>query len=224
MDDHAEPGALDHEWASRRTERWALVAGVTGCTATGLLVALYTVALPGNADYEWTGPANDVIGAASVLATIPMALGVRDLLGRPGRLPGLTTVLIAGSTAMAGASALLVTGVIDLRVQVAVAVPFIVATAAWMRSAGRWGRLTRRLSRRLARSAEIIGGAALSGTAVMGAAALLPRGSIWQYMVGGAGLTVATGAYFALPVWQILLSRQMAARPAVAARPSEVVT
>ena len=71
-------------------ERWALVAGVTGCTANGLLLALYTVALPGNHAYDWTGPANDVVGAVAGLAMIPMARGVRDLLGGPGRLPLLT--------------------------------------------------------------------------------------------------------------------------------------
>ena len=57
---------------------------------------------------------------------------------------------------------------------------------------------------------------------VLGAAALLPRGSGAQYVVGGSGLALAAGAYFALPVWQILLSRQMAARPAVTADWSEV--
>ena len=31
--------------------------------AYGLLLALYTVALPGNHAFDWTGPANDIIGA-----------------------------------------------------------------------------------------------------------------------------------------------------------------
>lgn len=201
------------EAARGRTERWALVAGVTGCTANALLVALYAVALPGNDAYDWTGPANDVVGAVSTLSAIPMALGVRDLLGRPGRLPGTTTALIVSSGAMAAASGLLVTHVIDLRVQVAVAVPFLMTTAAWMRSAGRWGRVTGRLPRRLSRAAEVLGVGALSGMAVTAAAALLPWGSPAQLAVGGTGMALAAGAYLGLPVWQIELSRQLARRP-----------
>lgn len=202
-----EPDAQALDDVRSRIDRWALVAGVTGCTANGLLLALWTVALPGNHAYDWTGPANDVVGAVSVLAMIPMATGVRDLLGRPGRLPLLTGALIAGNCLMAGASALLVTGLIPFQVQAVVAIPVIVAQFAWLRSTGRWGALTRRLPRRLSRVAEVTGTAALVSLPLVGVAALTPRASMAQYLIGGAGVALGLTAFAALPVWQIALSR-----------------
>jgi hypothetical protein len=71
-------GALDQ--AVRVIERWGLLAAVTGLVANVLLLALYTVAQR-NSAYEWTGPANDVIGAVSSGATIPVALALLTVLG-----------------------------------------------------------------------------------------------------------------------------------------------
>jgi len=75
--------ALDQ--AVRRVERWGLLAAVTGMVSNALLLALYTVARR-NSAYEWTGPANDVIGALSSGATIPVALALMTVLGRPRAL------------------------------------------------------------------------------------------------------------------------------------------
>ena len=216
------PEAVAEEGAARQVERWALVAGVTGTTANALLVALYTLALPGNHDYDWTGPANDVVGAVAALSMIPMATGVRDLLGSPGRLPLLTRAVVVGGTASAAASALLVTGVIDLRGQLAVWVPWFAAVAAWQRSTARWGADTGRLSRRLNRASGVIGAVALSGVATAGAAALLPWGSPAQLVVGGVAAAAGAGAYLALPVWQLMLSRAMTRRPIGGVGRSEV--
>jgi len=202
-------------WAddpSSRVERWALVAGVTGCTANGLLVALYAVALPGNHAYDWTGPANDVVGAVSMLTTIPMAFGVRDLLGRPGRLPLLTSALVVGNSALAAASALLVVHVIEFPVQAAVAIPVVAVQFLWLRSAGRWGRLTDRLSHKLSRVAEICGTAGLAALPLVGAAAVAPRGSAAQYALGGAGFALGLAGFITIPIWQIALSRAMSKR------------
>lgn len=204
-----EPAAPAIAQVRGRIERWALVAGVTGCTANGLLIALWTVALPGNHAFDWTGPASDVIGTVSVLATIPMAAGVRDQLGRPGHLPQLTTGLIAGNCALAGASALLVAGAVPFEVQAVVAIPVIAAQFAWLRSAGRWGRLTRLLSRRLSRVAEWAGSAVLIALPLAAIAALTPRASVAQYVTGGAAATLGLGGYIALPIWQIALSKAM---------------
>lgn len=200
------------EGAARQVERWALVAGVTGCTANGLLLALYSVALPGNHNYDWTGPANDVIGAVSGLAMIPMAQGVRDLLGAPGRLPLLTGAVAVSAAAMASASALLVTGRIEFPVQGVVGTGFAVTLLLWTGSAGRWGAVTGVLPRRLARAARLIAGVGLAGLPLAGVGAALPRGSVAQYAVGGVGVGLTLAAYLALPVWQILLSRAMSRR------------
>jgi len=201
------------EGAARRVERWALVAGVTGCTANGLLLALYTVALPGNHTYDWTGPANDVVGAVSGLAMIPLALGVRDLLGAPGRLPLLTRAVAVGAVAAAAGSGLLITGRIELPVQAVVGTGFAVTLLLWTGSAGRWGAVTGAMPQRLARAARLIAGVGLAGMPLAAVGAALPRGSVAQYAVGGAGVGLVLSAYLALPVWQILLSRAMSRRP-----------
>ena len=60
--------------AVRTVDRWALVAGVTGLLANVLLVVLFTT--PADGPYAWTGPANDVVGDVSTLATIPVAVGL----------------------------------------------------------------------------------------------------------------------------------------------------
>ena len=200
------------EAACRRIERWALVAGVTGCTANALLLALWSVALPGNHAYDWTGPANDVVGAVSAMAMIPMSLGVRDLLGRPGRLPLLTRALVLGNCALTGASALLVVDLIRFEVQAVVAIPAIAAEFAWLRAAGRWGRLTQRLPSRLTRAAEVSGTAALVALPLAGVAALAPAGSPVQYLLGGAAAALGLSAFVAFPIWQTALSRHMSRR------------
>lgn len=200
------------EAARRRIERWALVAGVTGCTANALLLALWTVALPGNHDYDWTGPANDVVGAVSAMAMIPMAIGVRDVLGRPGHLPLATQALIVGNCALTGASALLVLGLIRFEVQAVVAIPAIAAQFAWLGSAGRWGRRTGRLTRRLSRVAEISGAAVLVSLPLAAVAALAPARSPVQYLVGGVAATLGLSAFVAFPFWQIALSRHLSRR------------
>jgi hypothetical protein len=213
------PAPDPDEGAARQVERWALVAGVTGCTANGLLLALYTVALPGNHAYDWTGPANDVIGAVSGLAMIPMVRGVRDLLGSPGRLPLLSGAVAVGAVATAAASGLLVTGRIEFPVQGVVGTGFAVTLLLWTGSAGRWGAATGALPPRLARAARTIARLGLAGFPLAAVGAALPRGSAAQYAVGGAGVGLVLAAYLAMPVWQILLSRAMSRRPAAAALP-----
>ncbi len=207
------PDLMLDEGAARRVERWALVAGVTGCTANALLLALYTVALPGNHAYDWTGPANDVVGAVSGLTMIPLAYGVRDLLGAPGRLPQLTTAVAVGGVAAAVGSGLLVTRVIEFPVQGVVGAGFAVTLLLWTGSMGRWGAATGAMSRRMARAGRLIANLGLAGLPLAAVAAALPRRSIPQYVVGGAGLGLVLVAYLALPVWQILLSRAMSRRP-----------
>lgn len=211
------PEGFSADWdeaAARRVERWGLVAGVTGCTANGLLLTLYAVALPGNHDYDWTGPANDVIGSVAALAMIPLTAGVRDLLGAPGRLPLLTRIVAVGAPVMAGGSLLLVTGQIGFPVQGAVGTAFAVALLLWTGSVGSWGMVTGSLPARLARAGRIIARLGLGGMPVAALGAALPRGSVAQYVVGGMGFGMVLAAYLALPVWQLRLSRTMSRRPA----------
>src|SRR5687768_10250398 len=102
--------------AVRTVERWGLLAGVTGIVSNGLLLALYTVAQR-NSSFGWTGPANDVIGAVSSGATIPVALALVTVLGETRALR-LATRLATGAMALiVGLNLALVTGLIPFAVQ-----------------------------------------------------------------------------------------------------------
>ncbi|MCU0296431.1 MAG: hypothetical protein MUD05_10310 [Candidatus Nanopelagicales bacterium] len=228
MTEHAgttNPTATD-ELAARRVERWALVAGITGCTANGLLLTFYTVGLPGDESYEWTGPANDVVGAVAALSMIPMTAGVRDLLGSPGRLPLLNRSVAVGGTASAASSALLLTGVISFPVQAVIGTGFGAVLLAWTAAVGRSAAARGGLPRRLARAARIIGGAGLGGMALVAAGAALPHDSLPRNAVAATGMAMGVAGFLALPVWQIMLSRTMARRvtPASAARGAPLPT
>jgi hypothetical protein len=206
-----DPAALE-ESAARRVERWALVAGVTGCTANGLLLALYTVGLPGDESYEWTGPANDVVGAVAALSMIPMTAGVRDLLGSPGQLPLLSRSVAVGGSASAASSALLLTGVISFPVQAVVGTGFGAVLLLWTAAVGRSPAARGVLPQRLARAARIIGGTGLGGMALAAAGAALPRGSVPRNAVAATGVAMGVAGFLALPAWQIMLSRAMSRR------------
>jgi len=210
------PVAID-ETAARRVERWALVAGVTGCTANGLLLAFYTVGLPGDGSYEWTGPANDTVGAVAALSLIPMTAGVRDLLGWPGRLPLLTRAVAVGGAASAASSALLLTRVIGFPVQAVIGTGFGAVLLVWTAAVGASAPAGEVLTRRLARSASIIGFAGLGGMVLAGAGAALPKGSWGQYAAAGPGVALTVAGFLAQPVWAVALSRTMSRRPSVVA-------
>ena len=205
------PGT-SQESAARRVERWALVAGVTGCTANGLLVAFYTVGLPGDGSYEWTGPANDVIGAVAALSMIPMASGVRDLSCSPRHLRLLTRAVAVGGIASAAGSAMLLTGVIGFPVQAVVGTGFAVVLLVWTAAVGRSAAANETLPRPLARVARIIGGVGLGGMILAATGAATPRGSLPQNMLAAAGVAMGVASLLALPTWQILLSRAMSRR------------
>jgi hypothetical protein len=195
----------------RAIERWGLVSGVTGVVANGLLVTLYTVALPGNEKFDWTGPANDVIGAVSAGAMIPVAWATYRLLGR-GRTLRVTTVLATcamGSIVVL--SILLVSGVVPFAVQGAGAGIAVLFWFAWLYLVGRRGLQTGRLPRRLARAAKLIGGAVPLAAPLVGLSFLFPAKSIPQYALRGAGLAIGVPAFLAYPIWLLMLSNRLRA-------------
>lgn len=192
-----------------RIERWGLLAGVTGCVANALLVALWAVAIPGDARYEWTGPANDVMGAVSVAAAVPLAWALLDHLGHPPRLARLTRVAVAAMVVTVALSLLLVVGVIPFPVQGAGAVACLVAIFAWLWSVGHAARSTGRLPGGLARAARAIAAAFLAAVPLAGVAVVLPRDSVAQLATGGAAVLLCAGAYLAYPVWQLVLAARI---------------
>lgn len=194
----------------RAVGRWARAAGVTGVVANGLLAVLWTVAIPGNDGYLWTGPANDVVGALATAATVPVVLGLTRYLDGPPHLTVLSRATVCLAGAMVAAAGLLLAGVIPLSVQVALSVPFIGGLFGWLWALGRSARRSGRLPRRLARSAEVLGGLVVIALPLGGVAALLPPGSIGQYGVGGVSLLLGLPGFLGQPVWLIALSRHLA--------------
>jgi hypothetical protein len=213
-----DTAALIDEAAAGRVEGWALVAGVTGCTANGLLLALYTVGLPGDDSYLWTGPANDVVGAVSALSLIPMTAAVRDLLDSPGRLRLLTQAVAVGGAASAVGSALLLTRVISFPVQAVVGTGFGALLLLWTAAVGESAAANEVLPQRLTRAARIIGRAGLGGMAAAAAGATLPKGSPAQYAVAGPGIALTVAAFLAQPMWALTLTRTMSRRPSAGDR------
>jgi hypothetical protein len=194
--------------AVRTVERWGLLAAVTGIVSNALLLALFTVAQR-NSSYEWTGPANDVIGAVSSGATIPVALALVTVLGETPALRLATRLAVGAMALIVALSLALVSGLIPFVVQGAAAGVVVVAMFGWVLVVGRTGRATGRLPGRLGRAAEVIGAAALVATPLVGLSLLLPAGSIPQYLVGGAGLLLAVPAFAAFPVWLLLVSNRL---------------
>jgi hypothetical protein len=173
--------------------RWALLAGVTGTLANLLLIALFTVP-----SADWTGPANDLVGGVfSNALTIPLVLAWRR------DLPALSWAAVAGLTAIAVLSVLLVADVISFETQFAgIALP-VTALFGWVWALGRNGR---RLTPGLSRVARWVGAGATLGYPLLLAATLLPGGSAGQLMIGAVAVLLVTPAWFTFPIWLIRLS------------------
>lgn len=196
-----------NEQAVRVVERWSLLAGVAGTVGNVLLIALYVVALPGLESYEWTGPANDVIGGiVSTGALIPVALALRDLLGGGSLVHRMTSLAVLAMVTIVVLALLLVVNVIPFAVQSAGAGAAAVVLFVWVGVVGRAGAAGGTLPRRLARWAETMGVAASLGALLVGVSLLLPQESVPQYLMGGAGLLLVVPAWLAFPVWLIRLS------------------
>ena len=217
-------GALDQ--GVRVVERWGLLAAVTGMVSNALLLALYTVAQR-NSAHDWTGQANDVIGAVSSGAAIPVALALLTVLGESRSLRIATRLAVIAMGVIVVLSVALITGIIPFSVQGAAAGISVPLMFAWVLIVGRTGQTTGLLPDRLARAAQVIGTAVLVATPLVGLSLLLPAESIPQYIIGGAGLLLVVPAFVAFPIWLLLLSnrlrRHVSEREASTPEPAPVV-
>lgn len=202
----------------RRVAGCALISGVTGIVANLSLAGFFALSRPwGDASsrWAWLGPANDVTGAISMATLIPVVV----YLGR--RIPStrLLELLTAGSVLAMGSLALvaplMLAGVVSLTVQFVIAVVGLPLIFGWLVVINRAGRRSSVLPDSVAGFGRKVGLAALTGTALAGAAALLPRGSAAQYVL--LGLAAATGlpAYLAFPIWPILLAKRIIGAPSI---------
>ena len=135
--------------AVRIVDRWALVAGVTGLLANVLLVVLFTT--PADGPYAWTGPANDVVGDVSTLATIPVAVGLFAVCGRRRGLGATTSLAVVAMAMMTTVSMLMVLGLAPFAAGTDSAYIGMIFLFGWVFAAGRAGRASGRLPRQVAR-------------------------------------------------------------------------
>jgi hypothetical protein len=192
--------------AVRTVDRWALVAGVTGLLANVLLVVLLTS--PTDGPYAWTGPANDVVGDVSNLATIPVAVGLLAVCGHRRGLGAITSLAIVAMAVMTTVSMLMVLGLVPFAAGTDSAYIGMIFLFGWVFAAGRAGRASGRLPRQLAGWGVAIGAAGLAGAALLTASAPLPAHSLaWDITFGAGWLTAIPVALF--PVWLIVLSYRL---------------
>ena len=198
--------------------RWAAwVAGATGCAANVLLAVFYAgraTSLGVRGAAEWAGPTNDVVGAVSSAAMVPMALGLFACLGRPRGLEVVTWAAVGAMVINVAASVLLLRDIIPFPAQAAAAVPAVAVIFGWLLLVGRAGRATRRLPASLSTAAVTIGAGLLAALPLLGAAALLPTGSRGQLLLGWIGLALGIAAFVAYPIWLLRLARSLHDTPA----------
>jgi len=192
--------------AVRTVDRWGLVAGVTGLLGNVLLAVLFTTQAGGA--YAWTGPASDVVGDLSSLATIPVAAGLLAVCGNRRGLGVITSLAIVAMVVMTTLSVLMVLGLVSFAAATDSAYIGMIFLFGWVFAGGRAGRVSGWLPRQVAGWGVALGAAGVAGAALLTASAPMPDHSLVRDITFGAGLL--TGIPVALfPVWLIVLSGRL---------------
>jgi hypothetical protein len=105
---------------------------------------------------------------------------------------------------------LLVLGVLAFEIETPIAMAAVIGLSLWLFLVNRWLRLSNAIPVRLARLGEYLGAGILVAYAVAGLGLLLPWMSWPQLAVFGVGVIIGLPAWLGIPVWFVLLGRQLA--------------
>ena len=192
-------------WSVRHRVRMALVAGITGVIANLLLIVFYVLLAAGVPAKGVAGSASDLVGAATDLAIIPVAVALGTRLPRRRSTVALQRATVLALACSAIVAPLVVADLLSFAVETPIAAATVLVLAVWLVQVNRWLRPTVPWSR-VAGLGELAGGSVLAGAAVVAVALPLPLLSWPQVGVLGVGVVVGLWAYLAIPVWFLLLS------------------
>ncbi|MGS0684059.1 hypothetical protein ACVBEQ_02685 [Nakamurella sp. GG22] len=206
---------MKHLLSRRRTAIFAVISGVSGIVANVSLAGFFAMAAPWSdtpSRWAWLGPVNDVTGAISMAALIPVAIHLRRTVPPSELLRLLSGGAVAGMGALAVVAPLMLSGVVSLTAQFAVAGVALPVIFGWLVVVNRAGRRAGVLPDTVAVFGRTVGAAALVGTALAAAGALAPAASTVQQVLLAAAAVIGLPAYLAFPVWPILLARRVLGR------------
>jgi len=159
------------------------------------------------------GTTNDLVGSLGAAFMIPAAVALGDRLPRR---PAVRATRAAGLSAMVVLTAtgpLLVFDVLPFRVSTPISLAAFLVLAGWLLGVNRASRRSAVLARGVTRLGQLCGAGTLAGAALVGSAFLLPRRSWPQVGMVGVGGVLGVGAMLAIPVWFLLLGRQLSRVP-----------
>ena len=195
--------------SARMASRFAYAAGITGILANLLLVAFLALQLGRPEDGVSLGTVNDLVGSLATAFMIPVVLALS------ARLPRRWTTRLAQAAGLAAMALLtvggplLVLGVLTFEVSTLNAVAAYIVLSLWLFLTNRGLRLSGALQPRLARFGEFVGAGTFAGYVIVGLGLLLPWMSWPQLAVFGVGLVTGLPAWLSVPVWFLLLGRQL---------------
>jgi hypothetical protein len=202
---------------SSTTARLAYAAGAVGVLANLLLIAFYAIQVGRPERGSWLGPANDLVGSAGSALMVVVALGLARVL--PTR-PAVRFAQVAGTFAMVLLTImgpLLVAGVLAFEIQSPIALVCFLVLAYWLVLVNRGLRESALFTAPVTRLGEWSGYAVLVGAVVAAPGLVLPAGSVAQLALFGVGALPAVAGMLAIPIWFIMLGRQLS-KVEVAAR------